>query len=372
MSRTLVLSFPYASAMGGGERYLERLVEGLAPRGRTFDLVSSSKALLRLFISRRWEAHPFWPAIEPVSKLAIILFPVFALIAAPLFFFIILSAKRRGTDSVICLSLTDKLLATVPARLFGLRIVWLEHLMPGRSIVLNPYRPILALLSRWATVVTVSNAVASELRRLDLAGRQTLIIPPGLGPDEFGHAAPATSPTVGVASRLAHEKNVALLIEAFVHVLKSIPNAMLVIHGTGPEYETLRNLTAELGIAEHVQFMGHTQERSRIYDGLTVLAVPSAQESFGLSALEAMGRGVPVIATRTGGLPEVVEDGVSGLLVPPDNALAFSDTLVKMLMDADLLARFSETARKRAAERFHLDRTLDAWHRLLSEKSSTR
>src|SRR5512135_3507201 len=139
--RILFFSFPYESAPGGGERYTEQTVEGLVENGHAVTLVSSSRALLRIFDERSWEALPLWGGVEPVSKAAALIFPLTVPFFLPLLACVLLWFRlRRGGRAVVCLSLTEKLLATLPARLLGLRVIWMEHLVAGRSLLQNPFR----------------------------------------------------------------------------------------------------------------------------------------------------------------------------------------------------------------------------------------
>src|SRR5690349_2471539 len=136
--RILFFSFPYESAPGGGERYTEQTAEGLIAGGHRVTLVSSSRALLGTFYRRDWGAFPLWGGIEPVTAATVAMFavtsPIFAVLLG-----VVLTWFRffRGGRVLVCLSLTDKLLATLPARLLGLRVIWMEHLVAGRSLLQN-------------------------------------------------------------------------------------------------------------------------------------------------------------------------------------------------------------------------------------------
>ena len=139
--RVLFFSFPYESAPGGGERYTEQTAEGLIAGGHRVTLVSSSRALLGTFYRRGWGAVPLWGGIEPVTAATVALFaatsPIFAVLLG-----VVLAWSRFFRDGrvLVCLSLTDKLLATLPARLVGMRVIWMEHLVAGRSLIQNPFR----------------------------------------------------------------------------------------------------------------------------------------------------------------------------------------------------------------------------------------
>ncbi len=363
--RVLFLSFPYASSRGGGERYTEQCVEGLLNGGNDAVLVSSSEALLAIFKKRGWSSHAAWFGIEPVTPIAALAFPVTALLFAPCMFLLLFWFRRvHGVKTVVCLSLTEKLLATPFARLIGMRILWAEHLVAGRSLRLNPYRGWYAACSRIANIVTVSEAAASSLANVGVPLRNIRIIPPGARLSPQRNDSPATN-TVGVVSRLSREKNVSLAIRAFALAAKKNPNAKLDIFGEGPERESLAKLALELGISEKTAFHGYI-ERVRGAGRFGILLVPSAQEAFGISALEAMADGLPIIATRVGGLPELVLHEKTGLLVPPEDPEAMAEALLTMLRDPERARRLGAAGRERAATEFSETKMQNAWIELLS------
>ena len=367
--RVVFFSFPYESAAGGGERYTEQTVEGLASAGHPSTLISSSRALLGLFSGRGWEALPLWGGVEPVSKASVMIFPL----TAPFFLALLTGVLaafrfRRGARALVCLSLTDKLLATLPARLLGMRVIWMEHLVAGRSLRQNPFRGAYAALSRLAKVVTVSEAAADSLAAVGVPRANLAVINPGVVPETRPAAElrRGGAPIVGAVSRLSKEKNVALLLRAFALVLKEIPEASLRVYGDGPERRALEQQAEALGIGARVSFFGFVEGIARRCGEFDVLAVPSSRESFGLAALEAMNCGVPVVATRVGGLPELVADGETGLLVSPEDERAMAEALLALLRDRDRAAKLGEVGQARAAARFSQDKMQNAWIKLLS------
>lgn len=358
----LVLSHPYSAAYGGGERYLETLVAGLMTRDFRFELVTSSAPLLDVFQQLKLPARPSDLGPEPVSKRALPLFVLKAPYLLARMYFIIRRAKRTGTEAVVCLALTDKLLATPLAKLLKMKVFWVEHLVPGRSLTKNPLRPFYAALSRLVTVVTVSQAVVNGLMHLGVPRENIEIIPPGIEmPIE---SASLRSATVGVVARLAPEKNVALALRAFKRVSAAFPNAHLDIFGDGPERAELEKLAESLGINDRIAWRGFTNDPKNIYPGLRVLAVPSRAESFGLAALEAMSWGVPVVATEVGGLPELIQDEITGLLVPGDDETALAAAILRVLEGDDLAARLGANGRT-ASGRWSIRWNLAAWEKLL-------
>ena len=140
----------------------------------------------------------------------------------------------------------------------------------------------------------------------------------------------------------------------------------LVMCGDGPERADAEQLAARLGVAEDVQFVGK-QPQSEIRDFLSVadlFLLPSQSESFGLSALEAMACNVPVIATRVGGIPEVVEDGGCGYLFKIGDAEGMAEAALRLLNDAALHSRFGERGREIATTRFTTDQIIPQYEAL--------
>jgi N-acetyl-alpha-D-glucosaminyl L-malate synthase BshA len=140
-------------------------------------------------------------------------------------------------------------------------------------------------------------------------------------------------------------------VEIFARVLRAIP-CRLVILGGGPDAGAARMRARQLGVAAHVDFLG---EQANVVDYLCaadVLLLPSAQESFGLAALEAMSCGLPVVASRIGGLPEVVEDDVCGRLLPVGDVDAMAAAVVEILRDPGMATTMGLAGRRIASQRF--------------------
>jgi N-acetyl-alpha-D-glucosaminyl L-malate synthase BshA len=146
-------------------------------------------------------------------------------------------------------------------------------------------------------------------------------------------------------------KRVDDVVRIFKRVRASI-DARLVLVGDGPEYSRTRELVEKLGLAEFVRYVGVVDEVAPVLRAADVLLLPSETESFGLVALEAMASGVPVVASNVGGLPEVVEHGVTGFLAPVGDVEAMAEYCLRILSGQDGHRKFAEAARRRAAQCF--------------------
>lgn len=182
----------------------------------------------------------------------------------------------------------------------------------------------------------------------------------------------AVEPTILFAGRLAPEKGCQVLIEAFGRVAAHHPEARLLIAGDGPYRGDLEAMVVKLGLAAQATFLGRlTQDELKVQARKAwVQVVPSVwDEPFGIAALDAMAEGRAVIASAAGGLSEIVDHGKTGFLVPPSDAVALGDHLMKLIGDPSMCEAMGAAGHRRLIEHFSMDRCLDAfqslYHRLL-------
>lgn len=185
------------------------------------------------------------------------------------------------------------------------------------------------------------------------------------------HGIPRDAPVIGAVTRFYPSKGIRHLVQAFPAVRAKFPDARLVLVGQGPEEARLREQCRTLGVEDRVVFAGFQREAQAYAAAFTVAVVPSLEEGFGLVALEAQALGVPVVASREGGLPEVVSDGHTGLLVPPADAGALAAAICTLLGDAELRENMGRAARTQA-ERFSLDRYVARLIELYRELATSR
>lgn len=159
--------------------------------------------------------------------------------------------------------------------------------------------------------------------------------------------------------RLIPIKGHEVLLRAFAEARAELPGLWLDLAGAGPLAPELRSRAAALGVGEAVRFLGAVTPIGPAYESAAVTVVPSLGEGFGMVALEAMERGRPVIASAVGGLPEIVADGETGIVVPPDDASALSEAIVALVSDPAKAAAFGAAGRRRALEEFSQERCTD-------------
>ena len=166
---------------------------------------------------------------------------------------------------------------------------------------------------------------------------------------------PSDAPVVGNVAALAWHKGQTDLISAMPRVTSAFPGAWCVIVGAGEEREALEKQAASLPGKPRILLTGMRKDVARLLNAFDVFCMPSHYEGFCNSVLEALATGIPVVATRAGGLPEIVEHDVTGLLVRPKDTEALSAAIVRVLSDAELARRLSEQGGRAAQTRFGVD-----------------
>lgn len=158
---------------------------------------------------------------------------------------------------------------------------------------------------------------------------------------------------VGVIGRLSSEKGIAHFLDGFSLMVGKSPGLKALIVGDGPERSQLTAQAEALGILDNIKFIGFRQDINAIFQAIDVLVLPSLTEGIPIVVLEAFVQRVPVIASNVGGLPEIIEDGLNGLLVPPGEPERIVQALNKLMTDVPLKNSIVHTAHQLALERFN-------------------
>ncbi len=260
--------------------------------------------------------------------------------------------------------------ANLTAGLFkkNYRLIWHEHDMDDwMSAPLRSLQKI--FIRRSDAVLAISQAVADRLSgRMPFLKDRIQVVHntvafPAEKPDAGARNALrrewfADSPDVkiiGSVGRLEEpKKGLTVLLSAARRVVDQFPAARFVIAGDGPDRARLEKMSAKLDMTSHVRFIGAQQNVWPLYEAFDLFALPSRWEGFGIVLLEAMAKGLPVVATRQGGVPEVVVDHETGVLVPVDDEAALAGALLDTLNNPDRARTMGEAGRKRIEKDFDL------------------
>ncbi len=153
------------------------------------------------------------------------------------------------------------------------------------------------------------------------------------------------APLIGIIARLSSVKGIDVLIKAMPLVLKRLPSVKLLIAGQGPEEILLKNLTRDLSLTASVHFKNTSQQTQELLAAFDVFVMPSLMEGLGLSVMEAQACGVPVVASRVGGLVDLVQEGTSGYLVPANDPVALADRIIEALESPQQSRTMAQQAR---------------------------
>lgn len=195
-------------------------------------------------------------------------------------------------------------------------------------------------------VVCVRSAVDAERFRPGREGLAWLRAEFGLAEDEL---------TVAMAAQFIARKGHRTLLAALPAVLAAQPRTRVLLLGRGPELETIRRLVSEKGLDERVVFCGFRDDLHRVLSCVDVLVHPAETEGLGVVLLQAAACGVPIVAGRAGGMPEIVRPGVNGELIEPGDHAALAAHLIRLLADPALRQRYGAAGRELALREFSVD-----------------
>lgn len=223
--------------------------------------------------------------------------------------------------------------------------------------------------SRAVRIIAVSTGAAERLVEAGVDKGSISVIPNGISLDDYNVDIDrqAVRGKLGVeddqklivcVARLTHVKGVHILIESVPTVLKSFPNAKFVVAGSGPDERKLKMLARVAG-DEAVSILGYRDDAIDIMAAADVVAVPSIEEGQSIVTLEAMALKRPVVASAVGGLTDSIQDGVTGLLVPPVNPLRLGQAILKLLQEPELGERLGRKAREKVESEYTIETMID-------------
>jgi glycogen synthase len=222
------------------------------------------------------------------------------------------------------------------------------------------------LLRRADAVTTCSTDALRNLAPYGPVPATAAPVPNGVDSAEFLHAAlepPHARPYIFAIGRHVWNKGFDVLLHAYAQLASDDPDLDLVVAGDGPQHQPLVGLASELGISDRVVFPGCTDRpaTAAYFRHCRFFVLPSLHEPFGIVNLEAMAAGKAVIATRTGGVPEIVHDGQNGLLVPPGDADALAAAIASLLGNPEYAAALGEAGAQLVSEHYSWDKVAAAY-----------
>ena len=348
----LVFSTSYFPFVGGAEVALREVAKRLSPKFDFFIITSRFKRSL--------------PKVEKVPEGTIVRLGFGNILdkylLMPLGFFWAL--RRPGILFGLDISAGSMIPAVIklfsPQRFFILNIQYGygdERLKKGRWGLMNLGFRI--MLSQADTVTAISNYLLDTAKDYGYKGHSE-IIPNGVEKSTLSsdrapnHQIGRNTKTIITASRLVQKNGIDILIKSVGEIKKNIPNIKCLILGDGPEKNNLRSLVKSLGLEENVEFVG-TVSMDKVFemlDSADVFARPSRSEGMGNAFLEALAAGIPIVGTSVGGIPDIIEDGKTGLFCKEEDHKDLAEKILILLKNEELSKSIVKNGQKMIEERF--------------------
>lgn len=222
----------------------------------------------------------------------------------------------------------------------------------------------------FAKIVAISQGIRKVLLDAGVPGEQVVCIPSAVDTrrfrplcsrenllEELGLKSDAR--LLGMVAQMIPRKGHDVLFEALPAILKEHPTVQVLLFGKGPLDEELRRRAGERGLRWNVHFLGFRHDLENVIPCLDLLAHPAYMEGLGVSLLEAAACGVPIVASRAGGIPEIVEDEVNGYLIKPGDSAGLARAVIDLLDRPERLLEFGKAGRERALQKFSIERMVE-------------
>jgi glycosyltransferase involved in cell wall biosynthesis len=287
---------------------------------------------------------------------------------------------RFSADVLVCHGYKANMVGRLAARSCGIPAVAVARGWTGESWKVRLYEAADRLHLRYMDrVVCVSHAQAVKVRRAGVPPAKIVVIPNAArlnialpadveARDQLeSFVADGADWLVIAAGRLSREKGFSILIDAARLVLDRLPSARFIVFGEGALRPALERQIAVAGLTHHFALPGHRSDFDQLLASADLFVLPSLTEGLPNVVLEASSAGVPVIATAVGGNPEIIVDGVTGRLVPPNDSQALANQIVHLLTDEAGRRRMGQAAREYVTRRFSFARQAEMYLTLFRE-----
>lgn len=349
----------------GGARQVAFLVEGLAKRGVDNVVVSPQHSLTA---RRMGELPATLRAIPMAGDLDL-----------PLIWRLRRLLREEKPDLLHLHSRRGpEILGAIAGRLHGLPIVYSRRNDHAESPLITRikyrlYDRVVAISAAIGAVLQDSGVPPSMIRVVRSAFAPEAVTP--LSRDalraEFG--LPRDAFVIAIVAQLIRRKGHAVLLDAMPRLLREIPNLHVLLFGKGALQDELQQRVTSENMSERVTLAGYREDLPMLLEGLDLLVHPAFAEGLGVSLLQASANGVAIIASRAGGIPEAVRDGVNGVLVPPHEVGALADAIVSLAHDDARRHTLGAEGRRLIADEFSVDAMVDGnlavYHELLGTQA---
>jgi len=365
MSMKNVLHLSESSETGGAESVLIRLVEGLDKTRYTSTVCLLSDGWLKTELDKRRVETVVIP--QPHSLDVRWLLQVLRLL------------KERHIDVMHSHEFATNVYATLLSKITGVPSVATAH---GKNYYGDKWRRRAAyrFTARHSTMVAVSHDLKRFLtEQIGIPPRNIRVVHNGIDLRQYSINAAssasradlgigASQRVIGTVGNLFAVKGQTYLLKACKALADAYPNIALLIAGEGEELSSLRKEASDLGIADNVKFLGFRSDVPSLLQAMEVFVLPSLSEGLPLSLLEALALQKPVVATNVGGIPEIVQDGLAGFLVPPGSPEALAERILLLLRSPATADRFGKAGRRRVEEAFDVAKMIEEYQSLYESR----
>ena len=280
--------------------------------------------------------------------------------------------KRREIDLIHSNGSRATIFGGIAARLTKTPLIW--HVR-----IANSDKLLDRLLARLASkIIVISKAVSRRFDWIEDKEDKIVLVYNGINLESFKPdvgirkvrgkiSLSSETPLVVTVGRLDWYKGHKYLLEAAEKIVQTLPDARFLIVGDGGYRKRLENQVKQLNLDENVIFTGNRKDIPEILAGIDLFVLSSVSEGFGRAVAEAMACAKTVVATKAGGLSEVVEDGITGILVPPKNSIALAEAIIKLLKDKKKAENMGIAGRKRVEKLFSIERNVKSIEELYEE-----
>lgn len=219
-------------------------------------------------------------------------------------------------------------------------------------------------------VISISQRIREVLLAAGVSAEKVVCVPSGIDTEPYGRPCDRqwflcefgleeSHRVLAAVAQLIPRKGHRVLLEALPEVIGEFPDLRVLLFGRGPLEEGLQQLCHRYGLSSHVQFVGFRSDLDRVLPCLDLVVHPAVMEGLGLSLLEAAAAGVPIVAARVGGVPEIIQDSVTGVLVPPADPKSLAAAIVRLLRQRELARTLGNAGRELVRRTFSVAKMVE-------------